>query len=790
MIQNYFKIAWRSLWKNKTFSIINILGLALGMACSLLIVLWVKDEYSVDAFHANKNQLFRIYERQFFDGKKQGVIWTQGPLAAALKKTIPEIELATAYSWTSSEAFTVGDKTVKQNANAAGPDFFKMFSFKLLQGTADAALKDINSLAISRKTAEIFFGSPENAIGKIMRYANQNNLIVTAVFENIPVNSTLKFDCLRNWDAYLAENPWAKAWDNNDPLTFFMVRPDANIATLEAKLLHFTDIYLKPPANKKLNTELALQPFQEYYMHNNFKDAHVAGGRIEYVRLFSLVAIFILLIACINFMNLATARSSKRAKEVGVRKVVGAMRSSLMVQFISEALLLTFFSIIISLLLVALLLPFFNQLTGKQMNLPFNEFSFWGMLGVLLIITGLMAGSYPAFFLSSLAPIRVLKGALKFESSAVWLRKGLVVFQFSLSIILIVGMLVIYRQVNYVQNISLGYQPAHLVYFPLEGKFINNFNLLKDNIATIQGVQNVSYMTDSPTDNSSGADGITWSTDGTDTKVRFTAIGVGYDFAKTMDIKFVQGRDFSKDFATDSAGFLINETALKTIGYKDPVGHYINWGNDKGKIIGVMKDFHYQSMHSEIRPVIVYLRAKGMDGNVLVRINGNKTKDVLAKLQTVCKQLNPGFPLVTVFADDEYAKLYKGEQVISKLANYFAFIAIFISCLGLLGLAIFTAEQRKKEIGIRKVLGATVTGITALLSRDFVSLVVVAIGIATPIAWYIMHLWLQDFAYRVNISWWIFLLAGILALFIALLTVSFQAIKAALMNPIKSLKSE
>ena len=790
MIRNYFKIAWRSLWKNKAFSIINIFGLALGMACSLLIVLWVKDEYSVDAFHGNKNQLFRIYERQFFDGKQQGVIWTQGPLAAELKKTIPEIELTTAYSWTSSQAFTVGDKTVRQDANAASPDFFKMFSFKLLQGTPDAALKDFNSLAISRKTAEIFFGNPENAMGKTMRYANQNDLTVTAVFENISGNSTLKFNCLRNWDAYLAENPWAKAWDNNDPFTFFMVRPDANIVTMEAKLLHFADKYLKPSADKKLNTELALQPFHEYYLHNNFKDAHVTGGRIEYVRLFSLVAIFILLIACINFMNLATAHSSKRMKEIGVRKVVGAMRSSLIAQFISEALLLTFFSVIISLLLVALLLPFFNQLTGKQMSLPFNEFSFWGILCVLLIITGLMAGSYPAFFLSSLAPIRVLKGVLKFESSALWLRKGLVVFQFSLSIILIVGMLVIYRQVNYVQNISLGYQPAHLVYFPLEGKFINDFNLLKDNIATIPGVQNISCMTNSPTDNNSGADGITWSTDGTDTKVRFTAIGVSYDFAKTMDMKFVQGRDFSKEFATDSAGFLINETALKTIGYKDPIGQYLNWGNSKGKIIGVMKDFHYRSMHTAIRPVIVYLRPKGIDGNVLVRIDGNKTKEVLAKLQTVCKQLNPGFPLAYIFADDEYAKLYKGEQVISILANYFAFIAIFISCLGLLGLAIFTAEQRKKEIGIRKVLGATVAGITSLLSRDFVSLVVVAILIASPIAWYIMHLWLQDFAYRVNISWWIFLLAGMLALLIALLTVSFQAIKAALMNPVKSLKAE
>jgi len=790
MIKKYFKIAWRSLWKNKTFSTINILGLALGMACSLLILLWVRDEYSVDAFHANKNQLYRIYERQFFDNKKQGVIWTQGPLATELKKGIPEIEMATAFSWTNSQAFTVGNKTVKRDANAAGPDFFRMFSFKLLQGTPDGALKDINSLAISRKTANIFFGSPEAAMGKTMRYANQNDLMVTAVFEDIPANSTLKFECLRNWDAYLAENPWAKEWESNDPLTFFKVRADANITTLKTKLLHFTDNYLKPPTDKKLSTELGIQPFNEYYLNNNFKDAQVAGGRIEYVQLFAVVAIFILLIACINFMNLATARSAKRAKEVGVRKVVGAQRWSLIGQFISEAILLTVFSIVLSILLVAVLLPLFNQLTGKQMSLPITDFSFWSMLVGLTFFTGLISGSYPAFFLSSLAPIKVLKGSLKFDGSSVWLRKGLVVFQFSLSIILIIGMIVIYRQVNYVQNVNLGYEPENLVYFPIEGKVTDKFDVFKEQVSKIPGVKYVSYMTDNPTDNGSGADGISWPTAGTNPKIRFTPVGVGYDFTKAMNIKMALGRDFSKNFLTDTASFIINETALKTIGMKDPIGQYVTWGNGRGKIIGVLKDFHYQSLRTPIRPLIAYLRNKQIDGNVLVSIEGSKTKEVLAQLQAVYKTINPDFPLVYNFASEEYAKLYKSEQVISKLSNYFAFIAIFISCLGLLGLAIFTAEQRKKEIGIRKVLGATVAGITSLLSRDFVSLVLVAIVIASPVAWYLMHLWLQNFAYKINISWWIFFLAGMLALLIALLTVSFQAVKAALMNPVRSLKSE
>ncbi len=792
MIKNYFKIAWRSLFKNKTFSVINIFGLALGLAGSLLIFLWVKDEYSVDSFHANKNQLYRIYERQFFDGKQQGVIWTQGPLAAELKKSIPEIEMSTPFSWTSPQAFTVGDKTVKQDANAASADFFKMFSFKLLQGTAADALKDVNSLAISRKTAEIFFGSPEAAIGKAMRYNNKKELMVTAVFENIPNNSTLKFDCLRSWGAYLEDEPWAKGWESTDPLTFFKVRSDANIAALQTKLLHFTDNYLKPPPDKTRSTELAMQPFHEYYLNSNFKDAQVAGGRIQYVRLFSIVAVFLLLIACINFMNLATARSAKRAKEVGVRKVVGAKRSSLVGQFISEALLLTIFAVALALLLVALLLPLFNHLTGKQMVLPVNEFSFWGMLGLLTLITGLMAGSYPAFFLSALKPVRVLKGVLKFDAASVWLRKGLVVFQFSLSIILIVGMMVIYRQVHYAQNINLGYQPNNLVYFPLEGKLVNNYDVLKEKIALLPGVTAVSSMTESPVSNGSGSEGIKWFGSGGDGHIRFTPLGVGYDFTKTFDVKMATGRDFSSDFLSDSAAILINETARKVMGFKDAIGQTVSFGDspNKIKIIGVVKDFHYQSLHTAIRPMFIYLAAKQPNGNMLVRMDGAKTSTVLAGLQQVCKELNPEFPFTSNFASEEYYKLYKSEQVISKLSNYFAFIAIFISCLGLLGLAIFTAEQRRKEIGVRKVLGATVAGIATLLSKDFVKLVLVAVVIASPVAWYAMHMWLQDFAYRVNISWWIFLLAGVLALSIALLTVSYQAIKAALMNPVRSLRSE
>ncbi|GAB3916369.1 ABC transporter permease [Larkinella terrae] len=795
MLRNYFKIAFRNLVKNKTFSAVNMLGLALGLACSLMIMLWVQDERSVDGFHANKDQLYRIYMREYFSGKVQGVIWTPGPLAEELTKSIPEIQYATPYEWVSDQTFSVGTKVHKQATNSVGPDFFKMFSYKLLEGTAEAALKDRNGLAISRRMAELFFGSPEAAIGKPIRFDNRTDLRVTAVFENVPANSTLKFDCLRNWDAYVADgNDWAKGWGSTDPLTFFMLRADRNgvpadPAKVEAKIQHLLDKFNRDEG-KPFRTELAMQPFHDYYLNSNIKDAHMDGGRIEYVRLFSFVAVFILLIACINFMNLATARSAKRAKEVGVRKVVGAMRAVLIGQFVGEAMLLTICSVFLAVLFVGLLLPSFNTLTGKQIELPIYGFSFWGVLVGLTFLTGLLAGSYPAFFLSSMQPIRVLKGSWKVDTQSTWFRQGLVVFQFSLSIILIVGMIIIYRQVEYVQTKNLGYDRENLVYFPVEGDLKKNYDVLKTELSQLPTVRQVSHMTASPASNGSGTEGISWAGSDPNDKVRFTPVGVGYDFVKTMNLKLVDGRDFSNAFPTDSTGFLINEAALKVMGFKHPIGQTITWGDKKGTIVGVLKDFHFQSLHTTIRPLIAYLREKRPDGNVLVRIKAGKTTEALAQLEAVCKKLNPDFPFTYQFTDQEYARQYQSEQVVSRLSNYFAFLAIFISCLGLFGLATFTAEQRTKEIGIRKVLGASVVSIVGLLSQKFLKPVAIAIVISSPVAWWAMNQWLQGFVYKTDIEWWIFALAGALAVLIALLTVSFQSIKAALMNPVKSLRSE
>jgi putative ABC transport system permease protein len=789
MIRNYFLVAWRNMTKNKAFSTINILGLGLGIACSLMIMLWVQDERNIDGFHANGKQLYQVYERAYFDGKIDANYSTQGMLATELKKQIPEIKYAAGLEWNEESTLEAGGKINKMSGRFAGVDFFSMFSYPLLQGTAQTALTTPDGIAVSRKMAEYFFGSAEKAMGKTIRFENSQDLPVTAVFENVPANSSQKFDFLRSWQAFEKENArWIYNWGNTDPVTFVQLHPDADPAKVESKIKDF--VYRYKEKSQGFVIELALQPYTEKYLNSRFKNGYIDGGRIEYVRLFSMVAIFILLIACINFMNLATARSSKRAKEVGVRKVVGAGRATLAAQFMGEAMLLTMFSVVVAVFITILLLPGFNSFTGKQLSVPADKPLFWLTLIGLLLLSGFVAGSYPAMFLSSLNPMRVLKGALKFSSGATFFRKGLVVFQFSLSIILLVGMIVIYRQVDYIQSKNLGYDRQNLLYIPLEGELAEKYDLFKQQALKLPGIEHISKARVAPTTINNHTGDVKWVGKDPNLMVSFVNTVVGYDFINTMKLQLSEGRDFSKDFGTDSSGFIVNETAVQRMGYKDPIGKPLTWGRREGKIIGVLKDFHVASMQQAIEPMIIGLHEERKSGTILVRTEAGKTKEAINNLEKTCKALNPKFPFSYKFSDQEFDKLYKSEQVVSKLASYFAFLAIFISCLGLFGLATFTAEQRTKEIGVRKVLGASVPGIISMLSKDFLKLVLIAIVIATPVAWYCMNMWLQDYAFKTNISWWIFALAGMAAILIALGTVSFQAIKAALTNPVKSLRSE
>jgi ABC-type antimicrobial peptide transport system permease subunit len=790
MIRNYFKTAWRNIARNTTFSTINILGLAMGLTCSLLIILWVQDERSVDAFHANGKQLYQVYERNYYDGKIDAVYNTQGLLAGELKRAIPEVQYATSLEQKAPFpfVFAAGDKIIKFDGSFAGADFFKMFTYPLLQGNTETALTTPNGIAVSRKMAEAFFGSPEKAIGKSILYENKENLLITAVFENPPANSSQQFDFLRNWRDYAKQNAWLSSWGSASPYTFVQLRKDADATKVEAKIKDFISRYTAQ--TKETHTELALQPYTEKYLHSTFKNGQVAGGRIEYVRLFTLVAVFILLIACINFMNLATARSTKRAKEVGIRKVAGASRAVLIRQFIGEALLLTFFSILIAVAAAGILLPTFNNLTEKSLSLPVTQPVFWASLIALLTVTGFVAGSYPALFLSSLNPNKVLKGSLKFSAGATLFRKGLVVFQFALSIILIVGMIVIFRQINYTQTKNLGYDRENLLYIPLEGDLVKNYALFKEEAGKFGGIVSISKMKESPTVIGHRITDVGWAGKDPGLNTSFADATVGYDFVKTMHLKMKEGHDFSRDFGTDSTGYIVNETAVKKIGYQNPIGQPLSWGDQHGKIIGVLKDFHFNSLHEAIEPLIIRFSENQKWGTILVRTRAGKTKQALAELEKVCKKMNPQYPFTYQFSDQEYARLYNNEELVSKLSNYFAFLAIFISCLGLFGLATFTAEQRTKEIGVRKVLGASVPNIVSLLSTSFLKPVAVAMLIGFPVSRYLMNEWLQGFAYKIDISWWVFAFAGLLVISISLLTVSYQVVKAAFGNPMKSLRTE
>ncbi|MDB5131017.1 MAG: macB 22 [Mucilaginibacter sp.] len=791
MFKNYLKVAWRTIARNKAHSLINISGLAVGIACSLLILLWVQNELDMDAWHKNGPQLYAVYERMYFGHKASASYGTPSRTADEMKKVFPEVQYATQMDWGDLYTFQVGEKVLKINGSFAGVDYFKMFGNKLLQGNPENALNTLPSIAISHKMANQFFGRPEAAMGKNIRFENRKTLTVSAVFEDLPEATSKKFDYLINWGQYLDENQWAKDWGNAGPIyTFLQLRSDADHNQLAKKITNFLTTYNKNMKEGVFMVKLGMQPYNEMYLHGTFADDKIAGGRIEYVNLFSMIAVFILLIACINFMNLSTAKSVKRAAEIGVRKVVGAIRSVLILQFIGESLMVTIIAVGISLGLVLLFMPFFNEVTQKQIELPFGDIGFWLKLLGLTLITGLVAGSYPALFLSSFNPVKVLKGTIRLGRGAALFRKSLVVFQFVLSVVLIIGTLIISKQINFIQSKNLGYDRENLIYLPLDGDLPTKYGTLRDEALRQPGIQAITRISQTPTDIQNGTGDVMWTGKDPNNSTKFTQTSVGYNFIKTMKLKMLAGRDYSKDFSTDSAGYVINETALKIIGYQNPIGQSLTFWGKKGTIIGVVKDFHFTSLHDPIQPLVIRFGEKEQYGAAVIRTQAGHTKQVLGSLETIWKELNPSFPFNYTFADEEYQKLYQNEQVIGKLSNVFAFLAVFISCLGLLGLAMFTTEQRVKEIGIRKVLGASVASLFASLSKEFMILVILALLIASPIAYLAMNKWLQGYYYRTELSWWIFALSAFIALLITLITISFQTLKASMINPVKSLRSE
>jgi putative ABC transport system permease protein len=806
MLRHYLTVAFRNLVRQKVFTSINIVGLALGMTCCLLIYLWVRDERSVDNFHANGNDLYSLYYSVTQNGDVYGGNMLpfalncpgeeiKNVLADELKLQIAEVRFATPYAtsyelpWGYAMTFQVGEKKHKLEGSNATNDFFRMFSFPFLAGDANTALKEVNSIAISRKMAMMFFDSPQEALGKIIRYENRIDFSITGVFEDVPQNSSMKFDYIASWEnSRLGQ---LEKSDNKWP-TIIQLQPGTDPAKAEANINKLLTQHQKENIAAGVIVKLGLQPFDERYLVSGFDNGKPEGGRIEYVRVFSGVAVFILVIACINFMNLATARSIRRAKEVGIRKVAGSSRFHLAAQFFGESILIAFLSLVFSIGLVYVLLPLFNLFTGKFISMPFSDVSLWIFLAGLVLITGIVAGSYPALFLSSLKPVRTLKGIVRFSAASVWFRKGLTGLQFGLSILLIIATIVITQQMSYVQNAHLGYDRENLIYMRIEGDLNAKYAAFKTQAQSMPGIAMVDRSSEAP--HAMGfviADPMHWEGQQQGDLVPFKPLSVGYDFIKVMNMEIVEGRDFSELQPSDSAdAFMVNEEAVRQMKMKDPIGKWVSAWGKKGHIIAVLKDYHTHSLREPIKPVMMDVKEYEYFGVVIIRTEPGKTKEALASLETLYKEINPNYPFSYQFVDQEYAKLYNNELVMSGLSNAFAVLAILISCLGLLGLVMFAAEQRTKEFGIRKVLGAKVTHIVALMSKDFLILVGISFIVAAPIGGLLMMEWLSTFAFQIPLAWWIFVVAGLAALFIALLTISLQALSSATANPVKSLRSE
>lgn len=793
MLRNYLKIAWRNLVQNKSYSLINIGGLAVGMTCSLLILLWVQNERSINRFHANGPRIYQVLENQQWTGIDVNTTpTTPSLLAAALASEVPEVERCVHLYYEGQSLLTIGDKAYKQEGRYVSPDLFQIFSFPLLQGNPKTALVGPSSIVISETIAQKLFGRTD-VVGRSVRVGEQDDRQVTAVMKDIPETSSLTFDFALPAAPFikLPRNQWMTRWPANGWRTFVLLRPNADVNRVNEKILNFIGQHDKgvgKSASTGTGVTTFLFPFEDAYLYSRFTNGKPDGGRIEYVRLFTIVAIFLLLIACINFMNLATARSAKRAREVGVRKVVGAGRSYLIGQFMGEAVLMAFLSLLLAIGLVQLLLPLFNQLTAKQIAIPYANPVYWLLLLGLSVLTGIISGSYPALFLSSLQPVKVLKSALSFRAGAVIFRQGLVVFQFALSLLLIIGALIAGRQMSYIRTKNLGIDRENVIYMNVEGNLTKHFETFRQELLKAPGIQSVSSADEDPLYIGNSTTGVEWPGKPQNDKTLFTQLPVSYDFIKTMNIKLLSGREFSRVYPTDSSNFLINEEAARRMGMKDPIGKELALEENTGHIVGLIKNFHLNSLRVAIEPLIVWMKLTNT--TLLVRTQPGQTEQALGSLERLTKQFNPTYPFAYTFADDNFERQYKSETLVGKLANYFALIAIVIACLGLFGLAMFTAEQRTKEIGVRKVLGASATSIVTLLSGDFLKLVLLAIIIASPLAWWVMSQWLQDFTYRINIEWWVFALAGLLALAIALLTISYQSIKAALTDPVKSLRAE
>jgi len=786
MIKSYLKIALRNLLKSKAYSSINIIGLAMGMAVTLLIGLWIWDELSFNNYHKNHGRLAYVMSTQTYNGETETYPNIVVPLENELRTKYAGDFRRLSLTWNSTNILAVGDKKISGSGKWAQADLPDMLTLTMQKGSRES-FKDPSTLLLSQSLATALFGDAD-PVNKTVKVDNRIEMKVGGVYEDLPHSTTFnETKYLLPWDNN--ENRWktqSNNWRNHGCELVVQVSDNADFDKVSDKIREVIN-----PNIKGFKDYTSLHPMDQWHLYSEFKNGKVAGGRIQFVWLFGIIGIFVLLLACINFMNLSTARSEKRAKEVGIRKAVGSMRGQLTAQFLGESMVVVLLSFIVTMILVQLSLPFFNSLSDKQMTIPWDNPLFWLLTTVFIFLTGLVSGSYPAFYLSGFNPVKVLKGTFHSGRFASLPRKILVVVQFTVSVVLIIGTIIVYRQVQFAKNRPVGYSREGLITMEMNtAELYQNYNAMRNDLIENGGAADMAESNSSITEIWSNNNGVEWPGKDPNVDPLFGTIAVTHDFGNTVGWKITEGRDFSREFPADSGAFILNESAVKLAGIKDPVGKVMKWAGKDHVVVGVVKDMVMESPYKPTVPTIFHMEY-GWVRLITVRIKPTiPVREALAKMEVVFKKFNPGSPFEYQFTDEAYRKKFSDEERIGNLATLFAILAIFISCLGLFGLASFVAEQRTKEIGVRKVLGATVFNLWKMLSKDFVVLVTISCFIAIPVAWYFLNQWLQNYNYRTQISWWVFAAAGVGSLLITILVVSFQAIKAAIANPVKSLRTE
>ncbi|MCH8247877.1 MAG: ABC transporter permease [Bacteroidetes bacterium] len=788
MIRNYLTTAFRNFLRHKAYSSINVLGLAVGLACSFFIVLWIQDEVSYDRFHEDGDRTFAVMRHSTFGGRKGTTRSMPKPLAEALVNDYPEITNTILVSWEMELPLTLDDNAYRSTARYVGGDFFEVFTFPLIVGDASKALRNPESVVISATLAEKYFGvdwrKRDDVLGTTFRLENRLDVSLTGVFEDVPSNSSIQFEFVVPIEEYIRRNDWVENWDNNGLRMYARLAEGADVKSVNAKIINLIDDHVDA-----YESDVFLYPVIDLYLRSDFENGVLVGGRIEYIRIFLLVALFIILIASINFMNLSTARSAQRAREIGVRKSVGATRSLLARQFLGESVLMAMISFGVAIGLVILLMPAFNTLTQKAVSISMLDPVVWFEFAGIALLTGILAGSYPALYLSSFSVVGVLQSNSSTSRRGSGLRKGLVVVQFVMSIVLIVGTFTVYKQLSYIRSKDLGVNRENVVMIDFEGGVKEQFDTFKEELLNTSGIISVASSNNNPLSIGNDTIGVQWEGKDPDDNTLFWHSAIGYDFVETMGIHLDAGRLFSKEYGADSSNYIINWKAAAAMGMENPVGEPISFWGREGTIVGVMEDFHMSSLYRPIMPVIFRLRPANTS-ILFVRIASGQTSEALAGFERIYKKFNPEYPFEYRFLDDQFEDAYRSEIVIGALANVFAFVAILIACLGLFGLASFTAEQRTREIGIRKVLGASVSSVVALLSREFLILVGGAFLVAAPIAYFVMNGWLNEFTFHTELGVGVLATAGASAILIAWMTVSYQAIRAAAANPVTSLRSD